>query len=38
MTSGEHKLTVEIRGANEKAMKERFFVGIDQVFLEQVKP
>ncbi len=36
MTEGEHKLRVEIVGANEKAVKAYMF-GIDYLLLEEVK-
>ena len=37
LTQGEHKLTVEIVGANPKTMKDRYFVGIDRVVVEPVR-
>jgi hypothetical protein len=37
LTAGDHKLTVEITGANEKAAKSYMF-GLDYVKLETVKP
>jgi hypothetical protein len=36
LTAGDHKLTVEIVGANPKAVK-GFMFGLDEVFLEPTK-
>ena len=36
MDQGEHKLTVEITGANEKAVKAYMF-GLDQILLKEKK-